>query len=238
MCEKVAVLLAGGKGTRLMPYTLTIPKPLVSVGNYPILEIILRQLKLSGFKKIYIAVNHMANMIKEYFGDGSRIGLDIQYFLETQSLGTMGPLTNMTEYLPDNFLVMNGDILSDINFAEFLEDHRRSDAIFSISAKQRELKVDYGVLHTDEHGLLCRMEEKPVLQYLVSMGIYAVNKSVLQYIPYNKYFGFDDLMEELIKANQPVRVSKFNGYWNDIGRPEDYERAIKDVDSLSATFLR
>lgn len=238
MSKKVAVLLAGGKGTRLVPYTLTIPKPLVSVGEYPILEIILRQLKLAGFTDIYIAVNHMANMIEDYFGDGSRLGLRIQYFLETKPLGTMGPLIHMEQSLPESFLVMNGDILSDIDFAEFLDSHQKSDAIFSISAKARELKVDYGVLHMDAGGMLCGMEEKPVLRYLVSMGVYAVNKSVIQYIPKDEYFGFDTLMAKLMKVKQPVRVNQFAGYWNDIGRPEDYERAIKDIDSLTATFLR
>lgn len=238
MSKMVAVILAGGKGTRLVPYTLTIPKPLVTVGEYPILEIILRQLKLAGFTDIYIAVNHMANMIEDYLGDGTRFGLHIKYYLETKPLGTMGPLVNMEQDLPESFLVMNGDILSDINFAEFLESHRESKAIFSISAKARELKVDYGVLHADETGMLCGMEEKPVLQYLVSMGIYAVNKAVLQYIPKDEYFGFDTLMTKLMGEGQPVRVIRFADYWNDIGRPEDYERAIKDIDSLKATFLR
>lgn len=175
MSEKCAVILAGGKGTRLHPYTIAMPKPLVPIGDYPILEIIIRQLNIAGINRIIITVNHQADLIKTYFGDGHKWNVNIEYSLEDKPLGTMGPL-KLLKNLPDNFIVMNGDILTDLNFKELLDNHIKEGNIYTISGYKRKHKVDYGVLHTDSNSYLNGFEEKPLLDYTVSMGIYAVSK--------------------------------------------------------------
>lgn len=226
---KTAVILAGGKGTRLRPYTITMPKPLVPVGDTPILSIIIMQLKKQGFTHIKIAVNHQADLIKAYFGDGSKWGVDISYSLENKPLGTMGPLKLMKD-LPENFLVMNGDVLSDINYANFLDEHSAHENLFTISSYRRVQKVDYGVLET-ESSTLIGFKEKPHLDYCVSMGIYAISKKILNYIPDNQFYGFDTLMYDLLDKKKNVSVKEYSGYWMDIGRPDDYQQAIDDVES-------
>jgi NDP-sugar pyrophosphorylase family protein len=234
MCKRTAVILAGGKGTRLRPYTLAMPKPLVPVGDKPILEIVLKQLAKEGFSDVNLAVNHQAELIEAYCGDGEKYGLHITYFLEDIPLGTMGPLKNM-DNLPENFIVMNGDVLSDISYAAFLEEHEKSRSMFTISSYERKQMVDYGVLNT-LNGQLTGFQEKPHLTYEVSMGIYAMNRAVLEYIPKNTFFGFDNLMLKLLGANVPVNTKKHNGYWMDIGRPEDYEQAFNDVESQKFVY--
>ncbi len=226
---KRAVLLAGGKGTRLRPYTLTMPKPLVPIGDMPIIEIIIRQLVKFGFEHITITVNHMADMIKEFCGDGSKWGIKIDYSLETKPLSTMGPLKLIPD-LPDNFLVMNGDVLTDIDFSEFYNEHVENKAIFTISAYERDHKVDYGVLESDENNKLVAFKEKPILHYNVSMGVYMLNKKCLDIIPEDTFYGFDHLMIDLIKNETPATVRPYKGYWLDIGRPDDYEQACNEFE--------
>lgn len=237
MCDRVAVLLAGGKGTRLMPYTTNIPKPLVSVGLYPIAEVVIRQLKKNGFSHVYFAVNHLADLIQEKFGDGAGYGMEFRYFQERIPLGTMGPLYAMRDALPDNFIVMNGDVLTDLPFGTFLDEHVQSGSLFTIASKERTHTIDYGILHLNAQDELIGFEEKPSVPFHVSMGVYAANKAILSDIPENEYFGFDHLMLSMLKQNKPVRVVRYGGYWNDIGRPDDYIRAIEDIDSLKGTFL-
>lgn len=224
-----AVILAGGKGTRLYPYTIAMPKPLVPVGDKPVLEIIILQLKKCGFQNIIITVNHQADLIKAYFADGSKLGVNISYSLETKPLGTMGPL-KLIKDLPDDFLVMNGDVLSDLMYRDFLEEHSSRKRLFTISCYKRVQPVDYGVLETSE-DILIGFKEKPRLDCRVSMGIYALSKNVLQFIPDDQFFGFDDLMLELLQKRQKVFVKEHNGYWMDIGRPDDYQQAIEDIES-------
>ncbi|HOG36005.1 MAG TPA: sugar phosphate nucleotidyltransferase [Paludibacteraceae bacterium] len=226
--EKRAVILAGGKGTRLRPYTINMPKPLVPIGDVPIIEIIIRQLVAFGFNHITITVNHMADMIREFCGNGSQWGVKIDYSLEKKPLSTMGPL-KLIEDLPDNFLVMNGDVLTNLNFATFFDEHIQKGSIFTISSYERDHKVDYGVLEVNKDNLLTGFQEKPILHYLVSMGVYMVNRKCLEVIPYDMFYGFDDLMLDLIKQKTPGTVRRFNGYWKDIGRPEDYEQVCVDV---------
>lgn len=226
---KTAVILAGGKGTRLRPYTIAMPKPLVPVGDKPILEIIIIQLKKQGFERIIIAVNHQAELIKAYFGDGKKWGLNISYSLENKPLGTMGPL-KLIKDLPDNFLVLNGDVLSDLEYGQFLDAHRNSDALFTISSYKRTQMVDYGVLET-ENTRLIGFVEKPKLDYCVSMGVYAVSKKILDFILEDVLYGFDTLMKDMILKEEKVEVKEHNGYWMDIGRPDDYQQAIEDIES-------
>lgn len=224
---KQAIILAGGKGTRLKPYTISMPKPLVPVGGKPILENVILNLKKNNFKKIILSVNHMADMIIAYFGNGEKFGVSIEYIIEEKPLSTMGPL-KLINNLENNFLVLNGDVLTDLNLNMFFNQHLNGDQIFTISAFKRVEKIDYGVLEIDSNNILEKMEEKPEREFLVSMGIYTVNKKVLDFIPKNKFFGFDHLMEKLIENGEPVKVFCYDGYWLDIGRPSDYEKAIKD----------
>lgn len=233
---KRVVILAGGRGTRLRPYTVVLPKPLVPIGDYPILEIVVRQLVTHGFDHITIAVNHQADLIKAFFGDGSKWRALIDYSVEDRPLGTMGPLKLIHE-LPAHFLVMNGDILTDLNYSAFFNDHAEKDRLFTISSYQREQRIDYGVLRTDIDGKLQGFQEKPTSSYEVSMGIYMVSRAILEYIPDGVPYGFDDLMLALLKTKQTVNVKMFDGYWLDIGRPEDYVKAIEEFESMKSRFL-
>lgn len=227
-----AVVLAGGLGTRLRPYTVALPKPLMPIGEYPILEVIIRQLRVEGFDHITLAVNHQADLFRAFFGDGSKWGLKIDYSIETKALSTMGPLRLIPD-LPDNFLVMNGDILSDVRYGDFLERHSAEGRLFTISASERQQKIDYGVLHVDGRGVLDGFEEKPSAPFLVSMGVYAVSKRVLDAIPHDTAFGFDQLVLGYLKSGDDVQTEVHRGYWLDIGRPDDYEKAIDDWPTLS-----
>ena len=233
--SKRAVILAGGKGTRLKPYTVSLPKPLVPIGEMPILEIIIRQLAKSGFDHITITVNHMADIIRAFFGDGSKWGVAIDYSLEDKPLSTMGPL-KLIHDLPENFLVMNGDVLTDLDFGQFYDEHVRSGNIFTVSAFTRDQKVDYGVLEIGADNKLTDFIEKPTNRYNVSMGVYMASKKVLEYIPENQFYGFDHLMLDLIKDQHPATVKIHSGYWLDIGRPDDYEKACKDFTENNFVF--
>ncbi|MBL7004263.1 MAG: NTP transferase domain-containing protein [Gammaproteobacteria bacterium] len=235
--SKRAIILAGGKGTRLRPYTIVLPKPLMPIGEYPILEVIVRQLKNNNFSHITMAVNHQAEIIQAFFGDGSKWGLKIDYSLEDKVLSTMAPL-KLIKDLPDNFLVMNGDVLTDLNFADFYQSHIKNTNIFTISSYTREVKSEFGVLEGNADGALIGFKEKPVSQYEVSMGIYMVSKKAMQYIPKNKEYGFDDLMLDLIRNKQNPTLDKFNGYWLDIGRPDDYTQAIEEFEKMKELFLK
>ena len=177
--SKRAVILAGGKGTRLKPYTVSIPKPLVPLDETPILEIIIQQLKKSGFDHLTLAVNHMSEIIKDFCKDGSKWSIKIDYSLEEKPLSTMGPLKLIND-LPENFLVMNGDILTDLDFNEFYKYHLQNKSLFTISSKIRSQKIDYGVLESTENGYLSEFIEKPEKEFLVSMGIYMVNQESSQ----------------------------------------------------------
>jgi NDP-sugar pyrophosphorylase family protein len=227
-----AIILAGGQGTRLRPYTTLIPKPLVPLGGrYAILEVVLHQLEAAGFTHVTLAVNHLANLISAYFGDGSRFGLKIDYSLEEKPLSTIGPLT-LIPNLPENFLVMNGDILCDLDYARFYSDHCESGAATSVSVFQRDVKIDFGVLQFDQNLCLQKFIEKPTYSFAVSMGIYCLNRSVVEVLPKGEPYGFDNLMIDGIENNVDIRISPFDGYWLDIGRPEDYEYADTNFDEL------
>lgn len=236
MSDKRAVILAGGMGTRLRPYTVVLPKPLMPVGDYPILEVIIRQLAHFGFNHITLTVNHQADLIKSFFGDGSKWNIKIDYSLEDRPLSTMGPL-KLIQDLPDNFLVMNGDILTDLDFGTFYSQHVRDSSLFSISSAVREQVNLYGVLEKNDRGLLSGFLEKPKHRFLVSMGVYMLSKEVLNYIPEGISYGFDQLMLQFLEKKKPVQVREFEGYWLDIGRPDDYMQAIEEFEQLKTTFL-
>ena len=228
--SKTAVILAGGKGTRLRPYTVVLPKPLMPIGEFPILEVIIRKITKSGFDRIILAVNHQADIIKAYFGDGSKWNMSIEYSLESIPLSTMSPL-RLINNLPDDFLIMNGDVLSNVDFSELFDLHRSSKNTFTVSGFNRVLKSEYGVLEVDEKNYLSNFKEKPTYDLTVSMGIYVASKEILKYIPEGVPYGFDHLMLDLMKAGTPAYVHLHKGYWLDIGRPDDYMQAIDDVAS-------
>ena len=233
---KRAIILAGGKGTRLRPYTVVLPKPLMPISEYPILEIIVRQLAKNNFNEITIAVNHQADIIKAYFGDGSKWNIDINYSLEKIPLSTMGPL-KLIENLPENFLIMNGDVLTDISFSDLFEYHVKRKNLFTISSCKRKHKADFGVLEINKKNELISFKEKPVVEYYVSMGVYCANREITNIIPENVEYGFDDLMIKLIELKKPAEVKRFEGYWFDIGRHDDYMKAIDEFETIRKRVL-
>lgn len=231
-----AVILAGGKGTRLRPYTVVLPKPLMPIGDYPILEVVVRQLVRAGFDRITMAVNHQAELIKAFFGDGAKWKIAIDYSLEDSPLGTMGPLKIIPD-LPDHFLVMNGDILTDLDFGAFHDGHVAANRLFTISSHRRQHSIDYGVLEADSGRRLTGFREKPQSEYEVSMGVYMVSRHAVQAIPEGRAYGFDHLMLDLIAARRDVAVRCYEGYWLDIGRPDDYIQAIEEFEAMKSRFI-
>lgn len=232
-----AVILAGGRGTRLRPYTTTIPKPLVPIGDdCAILEIVLRQLAHTGFRRITIAIGHLGELIRAYVGSGSQWGLEVDYAVETSPLGTMGPVVAILDRLPDDFLVLNGDILTDLRYDELLAFHTSAGAPLSIATYRREVNVDFGVL--DVEGVRVKgFHEKPILSYSVSMGVYAVSRQTLAGYPGGQPLGFDQLVLDLLAAGRPPASYAFDGYWLDIGRPEDYDQANQEFAALRSRLL-
>ncbi len=235
--SKQAVILCGGKGTRLRPYTVVLPKPLMPIGEFPILEVIIRQLKENGFSDLIFAVNHQAELIKAFFGKGEKWGINISYSLENKPLSTMGPL-KLIQNLDSNFLVMNGDILTDLDFSNFYEEHVKSKSIFSISSYNRTHINDYGVLIKNEANKLEDFKEKPSTNFEVSMGIYMASSEVLKVIPDDTFYGFDHLMKDLIELKKYPSVRRHSGYWLDIGRPDDYSIAIDEFEKNKNLFLK
>lgn len=231
-----AVILAGGKGTRLSPYTKVLPKPLMPIGDMPILEVILRQIKLAGIDDVVLTVGHLSELLRTFFQDGSRLGLNISYNYEDSPLGTAGPIAFVPN-LEDTFLVMNGDVLSTIPLKELIEFHKTNNAIATIATHHRRVKVDLGVIQWDGDARVTGYIEKPTYDYSVSMGIYVFEPKVLSYIPKGEYYDFPDLVKKLIGVGEKVIGYRFDGYWQDLGRPDDYESAAQDFDQMRSQFL-
>lgn len=228
-----AVILAGGKGTRLRPYTTLIPKPLVPLGGrYSILEIIVMQLHRFGFTHITLAVNHLSNLIMAYFGDGSRFGVHIDYSVEDRELSTIGPLTLIPD-LPESFLFMNGDILCDLDYGAFYQAHLSDRSHVSVSGYRRSVTIDFGVLEYNAENRLTAFREKPTYQFDVSMGIYCIQRDVISALPVGVAYGFDNLMLDSLAQNKPITIRPYSGYWLDIGRPEDYDAADRNFDTIA-----
>lgn len=231
-----AVILAGGKGTRLAPYTTVLPKPLMPIGDMPILEIVLRQLARHGFDEVVLAVGYLAELLMAYCGDGSRFGLQIHYSREEQPLGTAGPL-GLISGLTETFLVMNGDLLTTLDYQALYRYHRQRGAIATLAARQREVKIDLGVIEVDDQHWLQNYIEKPSIRYLVSTGVYMFEPQVLDFIVPNQRLDLPELVLRLRENGQQVNVYPFDGYWLDIGRHEDYEIAIDEFARHRAEFL-
>ncbi|MFE4964249.1 NDP-sugar synthase [Streptomyces sp. NPDC056660] len=233
-----AVILAGGKGVRLRPYTTALPKPLVPIGDqHAILEIVLRQLATAGFTSVTLAIGHLGEIIRAYVGDGTQWGLTVDYATEESPLGTMGPLLNLRDRLPETFLVMNGDILTDLDYADVLDRHRGSGAPLTIATYARKVHIDFGVLTTDDSKVVA-FTEKPSMDYHVSMGVYGLSRATLaEYTP-GLPLGFDELVLDLLRAETPPHAYEFEGYWLDIGRPDDYDRANAEFTTRKSLLLK
>lgn len=231
-----AVILAGGKGTRLRPYTVSLPKPLVPVGNRSILDIVLMQLRRAGVTRVTMAVNHLAHLIMAYFGDGERWGLQIDYSLEDKPLSTIAPL-KLIKDLPENFFVMNGDVLTDLDAAGLYRYHVENDADITVATFERDSKIDFGVLETDENDRIVGFAEKPVYHFSVSMGLYVLNRRLLEIVPADAPFGFDNLMLACVEHGRKALSYPHRGFWLDIGRPDDYEQANENAEELIGRLL-
>jgi len=231
-----AVVLAGGKGTRLAPFTTVLPKPLMPIGDMPILEVILRQMKGAGLDNVILTVGHLSELLKAFFQDGSRFGLHIAYSYEDKPLGTAGPIA-MVDGLDDTFLVTNGDVLTTLRFQDLIEFHKKEHAKATISVHQRKVKIDLGVIQWDGTPRISGYIEKPTYDYCVSMGVYVFEPDVLAYIPYGQYLDFPDLVLKLIAAGEKVIGYKFEGYWQDLGHPDDYQVATQDFEKMRNQFL-
>ncbi|WP_321419206.1 sugar phosphate nucleotidyltransferase [uncultured Methanomethylovorans sp.] len=231
-----AVILAGGKGKRLAPYTTILPKPLMPIDDMPILEIVLLQLKKNGFTKIVLAVGHLAGLIQAYCGDGSRWGLNITYSMENEPLGTAGPLS-LIGGLEENFLVMNGDLLTNIDYSDLMKLHLEKNALATVSMYNKDVPISLGVLKLNDSGDIIDYIEKPTLTYKVSMGIYILNRKILDHIEKGKYLDFPVLIKKLIRENEKVVGYDFTGYWMDIGRHEDYSKVLEEFNSIRDELL-
>lgn len=218
-----AVLLAGGLGSRLAPLTAIIPKPLVPIDKEAIAEILLRQLGHRGVERVIVCVGYLGHLIEAVLGDGTRYGLGIEYQREATPLGTVGPLWLVADRLPDNFLVLNGDVLSDIDFGALLAAHQATGRTLTVATFPKQVRVDLGVLETGANGCVTQFVEKPTYDFTVSMGVYAMNRSVLNYFANGSPFGFDNLVLAMLAKGDPIGTFSWaHGRWLDIGRPSDY----------------
>lgn len=231
-----AIILAGGKGRRLEPYTITFPKPLVPVGDMPILEIVIRQLKRAGFDHVTMAVGHLAELLMAYFGDGSRWGIHIDYSREEQPLGTVGPLALMDD-LPDTFLVMNGDVLTTLRYDSLYNYHLESNAELTIASHRCNTQIDLGIIEFDGRMRVTGYREKPTLPYDVSMGVYVFNRSIVDTFEAGQYMDLPTIVLSSVEQKKLVKVFLSESEWLDIGRPSDYAHASERFAALRHEFL-
>lgn len=228
------VILAGGKGTRLHPYTTALPKPLMPVGEMPVLEIIIRQLRKAGFRDLTVSVGHLHGLIQAYFGDGSGWDVNLCYSLESTPLGTAGPIA-LVSPPTGSFLVLNGDLLCSIDFAEMVRSHKNSGSIATIATYPKRVQISLGVLETED-GILTRYVEKPTMDYKVSMGIYVFEPRILDFIPTEQRLDIPDLIQKLLSTGESVNLFDFNGYWRDIGTMEEYAAANEEFPSVASAL--
>jgi NDP-mannose synthase len=223
-----AVILAGGKATRLRPYTTNFPKPLMPIGERPILEMVIERLKHFGITDIIISTGYLAEMIRVFFRDGSKLGVKITYSDEEQPLGTAGPLNLIKNQLDDTFILMNGDVLTDLDFETFISFHRKNKGDATIVLSNRKLMIDFGVIDIDDQNCFVSWKEKPTFDYLISTGIYAFEPKTLDVLPTAGSLDVPDFIKRLQKEHYKVLGYTHTGYWLDIGKPMDYEKACLD----------
>lgn len=218
------VLMVGGLGERLRPLTETTPKPLLKVGDRPILETIIRHLLKHKFKKFTLCVNYKADMIADYFADGSRLGVEISYVRENKRLGTAGALSLLNEEIEDPLIVMNGDILTGLDFSGMLKNHLQKQAVATVGVKEHEIQVPYGVVES-EGEIISKLTEKPKHKFHINSGVYIINPELLKLVPTDTFFDMPTLIQLAMSDNKKVIKHSINGYWLDIGSPEDYLKA-------------
>jgi NDP-mannose synthase len=229
-----AVVLAGGQGMRLRPFTHVLPKPLLPIGETPILDVVLKRLAADGCTRVTLAVGYLGHMIELYCGSGERWGLDIDYFREETPLGTVGALGVM-DGIPDApFVVMNGDVLSDLSFAELLQSHEREDPELTIASFNRTVRDELGIIEIDGGRRVVGYHEKPEHRYLVSMGIYVLTPAAVELVPTGERMDFPDLVQALLQADRKVHSHVHDGYWMDLGRPDDFARANDEFAGLQS----
>jgi len=231
-----AVVLAGGKGTRLAPYTHILPKPLMPIGDMPILEVLLKQMRQAGIKDVTLTVGHLANLLQTFFKDGHQWNMNISYSYEEKPLGTAGPLS-LIDGLDSTFLVTNGDVLTTLDLKELVDFHKSQGGIATIAVHQRKVNIDLGVVQWNGNSLIKGYIEKPTYDYTVSMGVYVFEPEVMKYIPFNVYLDFPKLVLKMIDAGEKIVGYPYDGYWMDLGRPDDYAEAAKDFANMREQFL-
>lgn len=233
-----AIVLAGGKGTRLYPYSTLLPKPLMPLGDMPVLELLLRQLRAAGVQEAFLAVNHLRHLIEAFFGDGSRIGLPLRYSPEDKPLGTAGPIATLLDQLGDEFLVTNGDLLTTLNIAEMIRWHRGTGADATVAVYPREVKIDFGLVEVDADMRMTAYIEKPTYHHLVSMGIYVLKTAhVRGLLEPGQYLDMPDLVRNMRATGSDVRCFRDECFWLDIGRPDDFARAQEIYEKDPSVFL-
>ena len=222
------IIMAGGQGNRLRPLTANIPKPLLKVGSKPILETIIEHCITYGFKKFYLSVNYRAQMIEDYFGDGSKWGIQIRYLKEKEQKGTAGSLSLLPEIPLKPLLVVNADLVTDLNFQDLINFHLEHKSIATMCVKEYEFAVPYGVVRVDD-GAIANIDEKPVHKFFVNAGVYVLDPKVLKHIPENKSLDMTDLLSRVIDNNQNTAVFPIHEYWLDIGCAGDYHHANGNI---------
>lgn len=232
-----AVILAGGQGRRLKPYTLVLPKPLVPIGDIPILEIIIRQLAFYGFSDIYLACGHFYELIKAYFNDGKKWGVNLYYSVEEKPLGTVGPLKLLKNELDEPFLVINGDILTDMSFLDIFQNHIVQGKLMTIGITEHKTKLEYGVVHLYEKSVV-HYEEKPEIKHFVSMGVYIFAPYILRYIEEGKKMDIPDLIHKFLDKDIDINSYIYDGLWFDIGNKEDFEKALESFHEHRNLYLK
>jgi NDP-sugar pyrophosphorylase family protein len=231
-----AIIMAGGRGKRLMPYTTVLPKPLMPLGDAPVLEYLLRRLHAQGIRRVCLAVNHLHHLIKAFFGDGAGLGLLIEYAVENTPLGTCGPVTQVLDRMADRFLLLNGDLITNLDLAEVMTEHHRRDAAATVAVLKRSVQLDYGALDIDDSGRVTAIREKPTTDYMVSMGVYALTRDRLRpFLTADVPLDMPDLLNTMVSAGCRVHAYRADCDWLDIGRPEDYARALAMVGADSTT---
>jgi NDP-sugar pyrophosphorylase family protein len=223
-----AVIQAGGRGARLMPYTTVLPKPLMPVGAQPVLALLLTWLRRNGTKDAYITTGYLGHLIKSFCGDGAQWDMRLRYVQEREPLGTIGGLSLVRDELHDSFLVINGDVLTDLNLNEFSAAHKASGDLLTVATAPRVVPIDFGVIES-ENGQVVAFKEKPSLSNMVSMGIYCMRPEILNYVPLRSPFGFDDLMYCMLGKGLTVRTFVHDGFWMDIGRIEDFQKVQNEA---------
>ena len=231
-----AIILAGGKGTRLKPFTTNIPKPLIPIGDLPILEVVLRQLKTSGFKDVIITVNHLAELIMAFFSDGAKLGLNIKYSLEEKPLGTAGPLS-LINNLDNDFLVMNGDLLTTLDYNKMMDWHKKEKNDITIACYKKSVKIDLGVIKRDGDNFTDYIE-KPTYDFEVSMGVYVFNKEIVNLIKKSEKLDMPNLILLAKEHKKKIKCFVQDCIWLDIGRVDDYEEAVKLFENKKTEFLK